>query len=225
MHTRDVTAEAFDAVLFDMDGTLVSSIASVERSWARLVVEQGAPRERLIPFGYHGVPGRDIIAELFADRSEQERAELLAWVSALELADATSIEVLAGAQDALAVLAPAGRCAVVTSSGRALAAARLTAVDLPAVSTVVSADDVTAGKPDPEPYLAGARILGVRPERCLVVEDTDAGVRSGRDAGAAVIGLRTTEPDGPAGDPDLVVADLAAVRWTVGPDGVRVALR
>lgn len=219
---RDVLAETFDAVLFDMDGTLISSTGSVERCWLRLAEEFGMPTGPMSPFAFHGVPARAIIDDLLADRPQEVRDAALARVVELEIADVAGIEVLPGAADALAVLAPAGRCAVVTSCGSALAAARFGAVDLVAPPRTVTADDVARGKPDPEPYLRGAAALGVDVRRCLVVEDAESGVRSGRAAGAATLALRTTHAAGPGGGADLVVADLGAVRFAVHPDGVRV---
>lgn len=218
---RDVLTEVFDAVLFDMDGTLISSTRSVERCWLRLAAEYGMPTADLAPFRYHGVPARDILDLLLADRPADERAAALARVVELEVADTDGIEVLPGAVAALAALAGAGRGAVVTSCGARLASARVGAVGLPAPATVVTADDVERGKPDPEPYRTGAQRLGVDVRRCLVVEDAESGVRSGRAAGAATLALRTTEPEGPAGA-DLVVDDLAGVRFEVTGAGVRV---
>ncbi|MET0435431.1 MAG: HAD-IA family hydrolase [Cellulomonas sp.] len=223
---RDVLDEVFDAVLFDMDGTLISSTRSVERCWLRLADEFGMPTDDLSPFRYHGVPARDILDLLLADRDAAERASALARVVELEVSDTEGIEVLPGAVEALAALGAvggaAGRAAVVTSCGSRLAAARIAAVALPAPATVVTADDVERGKPDPEPYRAGAARLGVDVRRCLVVEDAESGIRSGRAAGAAVLAVRTTEAEGPGGGADLVVDDLSKVRFEVTGAGVRV---
>lgn len=180
------------------------------------------PTERLAPFAFHGVPARDIIDTLLPDADAAGRAAALDRVVELEVADTEGIEVLRGAAEALAVLAPAGRCAVVTSCGTRLAAARSGAVALAVPRVVVTADDVDRGKPDPQPYLLGAERLGADVRRCLVVEDAESGVRSGRAAGAATLALRTTDPEGPGGGPDLVVADLSEVRFVVSADGVRV---
>jgi sugar-phosphatase len=184
------------------------------------------PTDDLAPFRFHGVPGRDIVALLLPDGDAAERAAALDRIVDLEVADTEGIEVLPGAAEALAALSgsgdAAGRAAVVTSCGARLAAARIAAVGLPAPATVLTADDVERGKPDPEPYRAGAARLGVDVRRCLVVEDAESGVRSGRAAGAAVLALRTTEPEGPGGGADLVVDDLSAVRFEVTDAGVRV---
>lgn len=222
---RDVWGEVFDAVLFDMDGTLISSTGAVERCWLRLAEEFAIPRATLSPFAHHGVPARDLLDDLLADRDPVERAAALDRVVELEIADTDGIETLPGAAEALRALAPAGRCAIVTSCSTPLAAARFGAADLPTPPHTVTADDVTRGKPDPAPYLLGAARLGVDARRCLVVEDATSGVRSGLAAGAATLGVRTSDPDGPGGGADLVVDDLSRVRFVVGADGVRVLSR
>ncbi len=218
--SRDVLAETFDAVLFDMDGTLISSIASVERCWGRLAEEFAISASASGDFAFHGVPARDIIQTLLPDRTDEERAAALARIVELEVTDTEDIEMLPGAAAALAALG--ARAAIVTSCGQRLAAARLRAAALAVPAVVVTADDVTRGKPDPEPYARGAALLGVDPARCLVVEDAPAGVDSGRAAGAATLGLRTTAAGGPDVTADLVIGDLSAVRFVRSRRGVRV---
>jgi mannitol-1-/sugar-/sorbitol-6-phosphatase len=216
---RDVELEVFEAVLFDMDGTLLSSVAAVVRAWTTLAIELAIPPDR---FGdFHGMPARDLVERLLHDRTSQERRAALDRVTQLELDDLEGITVLPGAAEALAALVPAGRCAVVTSSARDLAHLRLRVTGLRPPAVVVSADDVARGKPDPEPFVQAAEALSADPARCLVVEDATAGARAGGGAGAAVVGLRTTSPDGPGGA-DLIVHDLASLRFEVGEAGVRV---
>ncbi|WP_307845042.1 HAD family hydrolase [Actinotalea solisilvae] len=208
----------FAGVLFDMDGTLISSVASVERSWATLAREHGVPAFSFDDF--HGVPARRILDTVLADRSARDRDLAYERILELELVDLEGIAVLPGALEALAVLAPRGLCAVVTSSTRDLAVARLGAAGLPVPAAIVTADDVVRGKPDAEPFVAGAARLGVDPAHCLVVEDAAAGVAAGRAAGATTVGLLTTTADLAA---DVVVADLAALQFSVDADGgVRV---
>jgi mannitol-1-/sugar-/sorbitol-6-phosphatase len=207
----------FDAVLFDMDGTLVDSTRSVQRSWLEWAGEYGVPLERLT--GWHGVPAKQIVATVVDDPARH--VEALARIEALEIEDAAGgILVLPGAVEALAAL-PAGRAAVVTSCTRLLAHARIEAAGLVAPGVVVTASDVTHGKPDPEPFVLGARRLGADPARCLVVEDAPAGLQAGRAAGAATLAVVTTHPAGDL-DADVVVPSLADVRFLTGPDGVRV---
>lgn len=208
----------YAAVLFDMDGTLVDSVDSVVRSWARLAAEFAIPAER---FGeFHGIPARALLDHLLPERSEAERRRALERVTELEIADVAGVSALPGATAALGALAGVGRCAVVTSSSRDLVAARLAASGLPVPVVVVTADDVRRGKPDPEPFLVAATRLRVDPARCLVVEDASTGIVAARAAGATAVGVRTTNPAIAA---DLVVADLDDLRFTAVPDGVRVA--
>jgi sugar-phosphatase len=214
--TSAVLRATFDAVLFDLDGTLVDSTASVRRSWLQWAGEYDVPIERLV--GWQGVPARQIVASVV---DEQVRERALARIEELEVEDAGGgIGILAGAAEALAALPP-GRAAIVTSCSAPLAAARIAATGLEAPAVVVTASDVAVGKPDPAPYALGARRLGVDPARCLVVEDAPAGLRSARSAGALTLSVRTTHPVAEL-DADLVVGTLADVRFVVGPDGVRV---
>jgi mannitol-1-/sugar-/sorbitol-6-phosphatase len=217
---RDVLAETFDAVLFDMDGTLLDSTASVVRSWTRWAGEFGVPMSALTSRSFHGVPARDIVATLLPG-GDLDTAH--ARIVELEVLDATDCTALPGAVPALA--AAAGRAAVVTSCSAPLAAARLAASGLAVPAVVVTADDVTRGKPHPEPFLAAAHRLGTDPHRCLVVEDAPAGLAAGAAAGCATLAVTTTHV---AGDlaADLVVGNLAEVVLSAddGP-GPTVGLR
>ena len=218
LHTP-LTDRTFAAVLFDMDGTLISSVGSVLRSWTRLAQEFQIPAER---FGeFHGIPARTLLDSLLADRPVSERERALRRVVELEVDDVDDIATLPGAADALAALTPTGRCAIVTSCGRDLAQARLRVAGVRVPDVVVTADDVVHGKPDPEPFRTGAQRLGVDVRRCLVVEDAPAGIAAGRAAGAATLALRTTL-GAQMVDGDLVVPDLGAVRFDVTPAGVRL---
>lgn len=214
-----LTDRTFAAVLFDMDGTLISSVASVVRSWSRLAEELAVPP---LQFGeLHGIPGRDLVQRLLPDRSPEQREQALRRVVEMEMDDTDDIEVLPGTVHALTTLAGTTRCAVVTSCGRDLAAARLRAAGVTVPAVVVTADDVRRGKPDPEPFRTGARLLDVDPRDCLVVEDAPAGLASARAAGCATLALATTMAADRL-DGDLVVRDLDAVRFDLMPDGVRV---
>ncbi|MFI2702272.1 HAD-IA family hydrolase [Cellulosimicrobium composti] len=211
----------FDAVLFDMDGTLIDSVPAVERSWRRWAAEHGLPDADEFQV-QHGTPARTLIAALLPEDRVEAAYDR---IHALELDDNEGVTILPGTRDALAALPPE-RSAIVTSCTRPLAAARMAASGLVAPSVVVTADDVAHGKPDPDPFLLGARRLGVDPRRCLVVEDAPAGVASGRAAGCAVLVVTGThsadELASASPAPDALAAGLAAVRFVVGPDGVRV---
>jgi mannitol-1-/sugar-/sorbitol-6-phosphatase len=204
------------AVLFDMDGTLVDSTPAVDRAWAtweeRWGVRLGVRASAL------GRPARDIVAE----RVPPERAEAAFLdIERLEVADTDGIVVLPGVRELLAAL-PGDRWAVATSCSAPLAAARLaaTAIEPP---VLVTASDTALGKPNPDPYLEAARRLGVDPHECLVVEDAVAGVRAGRAAGCAVLGVLGSVPAHEL-DADAVVPDLAAVHVERDGDLIRVVV-
>lgn len=182
-----------DAVLFDLDGTLVDSTGSVERNWRRLAEKMGVPFARISHL-IHGIPARQVIPMIDPDATPEWIDELSEFLLDGEASDTGDVIALPGAASALQEL-PTTRWAVVTSGSRRLATARLTAAGLPLPRTMITADDVTSGKPDPEPYLAGAAALGFPPSRCLVFEDAPPGVTSARAAGTRVIGLLTTHPD------------------------------
>lgn len=207
-----------EAVLFDMDGTVLSSLPVVLRSWRRLAEEFGAPVDVLGDHSaFHGVAARDIVALLLPDAGPDVQARALARIIELETADTDGVVPLPGAAAALTALA--GRSAIVTSSTSGLARVRLAVSGLPLPSVVVTADDVRRGKPDPEPFRLAAARLAAAPERCLVVEDAVAGITAGRVAGAATLGVRTT---GQQTGADVVVDDLAQVRFVVDGGRVRV---
>lgn len=201
----------FDAILFDMDGTLISSIEAVDRSWARWAVEHGFGADFRIA---HGTPARSLVESLVAP--EQVEAAL-ARVTEIEISDTDGVRVLPGAAELLASL-PRDRHAIVTSCTRDLAAVRIAATGIGAPDVVVTADDITRGKPDPEPFRRGAELLGVAPERCLVVEDAPAGLASGRSAGCATLAVAGTHTLDEL-DADAHAPGVSAVAVRVNPDG------
>jgi len=209
------------ALLFDNDGTLVSSYGSVVRCWTRWAAEYGITAERYQGVELHGRTAAEIIGDLLpVDLVPQA----VARVEQLEVADVADggTRPLPGTLEFLDSL-PADRWAVVTSATRRLAEARLEAAGIRPKS-LVSADDVTHGKPDPEPYLLAARQLGVDPAHCVVFEDAPAGLRAGRAAGMATVALATTHRADEL-DADLVVDNLAALSALVSDAGVTISVR
>ncbi|MCX4760685.1 HAD family hydrolase [Streptomyces sp. NBC_01275] len=209
------------ALLFDNDGTLVSTLASVQRCWTAWAREYGVTAEDFARVELHGRPAVEIVADLLPARLI---AEAVARVEQLEVDDVPhgGVELLPGTRDFLDTL-PADRWAVVTSATRRLGEARLEAVGI-RPKTLVTADDVTRGKPDPEPYLLAARELGVDPARCVVFEDAPAGLQAGRAAGMTTVALATTHQAREL-DADLVVNDLSALSALVTAGGVEISVR
>ncbi len=206
----------FAAVIFDMDGTLIDSTPAVMRSWTKWAIEHGITPEDLLD--HHGVPAAGVVAAVLpAERYDSA----LARINELEMNDMEEIAFMPGAREALDAMAAAPR-AIATSCTRPLATARLALTGIAPPDVLVTADDVARGKPNPDPFLAAARGLGVDPTDCLVVEDAPAGVQAARAAGCAALAVATTVAAAELGAADLVVPDLSAVRFVPGTDGVRL---
>ena len=211
----------FTGVLLDLDGTLIDSIAAVERSWVQWCGEYGVDPVRLL--GFHGIPAAGVIETLLP---EGDRVAAFERIRDLEVADVDDIVVLPGAAALLATLADGGvPTAIVTSGTRDLAEARIEATGLTHPPVVVTASDVERGKPWPDPWLEGARRLGVDPAECLVVEDAVAGLRAGRAAGCrALVAVLGTTPQAEL-EPvaDLVVPDLTHLTTSIEGGRLSVA--
>ncbi|MDH3036996.1 HAD family hydrolase [Streptomyces sp. TRM75561] len=209
------------ALLFDNDGTLVSSLDSVNRCWTRWAVEYGLTAEDFARIGLHGRPAAEIAADLLPAHVVPQAVARIEDLEVEDVADG-GVGLLPGTKEFLAGL-PAERWAVVTSATRRLAEARLGAVGI-LPKTLVAADDITRGKPDPEPYLLAARKLGVDPADCVVFEDAPAGLQAGRAAGMTTVALATTHRAEEL-TADLVVKDLSALSALVTEAGIEIAAR
>ena len=179
---------SFGAFLFDMDGTILSSIAAAERVWAAWARKFDLDVETFLPT-IHGVRARETIRALGIPDIDIE-AEIEALTLA-EMEDVEGIEAIAGAADFLASLPPE-RWAIVTSAPRALAARRLEAAGISFPPLMVAGEDVENGKPAPDCFILAARKLGQRPEDCLVFEDAIAGIQSAEAAGMSVAVITAT---------------------------------
>lgn len=179
---------AFGAFLFDMDGTILSSIAATERVWSSWARRHKLDLETFLPT-IHGVRASETIARLNLPGVDiQAEADLLLQA---ELEDVEGIVPIDGAIAFLASL-PADRWAVVTSAPRELAKRRLGAAGLPLPPLMVAGEDVKRGKPAPDCFLLAAERLGQKPEDCLVFEDAVAGIRAAEAAGMAVAVVTAT---------------------------------
>jgi sugar-phosphatase len=196
-----------EAVLFDMDGTLVDSDAAVERAWRTWAAEYGVEPAAVLAVA-HGAPAERTVRLVRPDLTEAGVTEAATRQLALQYDDLSDVVPTPGALELLAALRLPW--AVVTSADVRLAKARLGAAGIEA-PLLVTVEDVRVGKPDPEGYLRAAELLGVAPEHCLVVEDAEVGVTAGRAAGAQVAALKGVQGDLPI--PDLVaLAPLLTTR-------------
>jgi len=183
-HMKEVSCAA---LLFDLDGVLINSTPAVARVWRQWAVEHGFNPEEVVARA-HGRPSLTTVREYLphADHEMENRE-----VERREIEDLEGVIPLPGALDLLASL-PHDRWTIVTSCTRALAEVRIQAAGLPLPRKMITSNDIQRGKPDPEPYLRGAAVLGFPAEQCVVLEDVPAGVRAGKSAGARVTAFTTT---------------------------------
>jgi sugar-phosphatase len=208
-----------DAILFDIDGTLVDSTAAVERTWRTWASRHSINADEILTV-CHGRRSEDTIADFMPAAG---RNAAVTELEQLELHDLTDVVALPAAQTLLTALA-AGRWAAVTSGSAALMTARLRAAALPIPRVLVAAENVSVGKPDPEGYIAAAVRLGVDVTRCLVIEDAPAGILAGRAAGAHVVAVTTSHNPTDLLAADVVIEDLRRVAVTESTDGLIVDL-
>jgi mannitol-1-/sugar-/sorbitol-6-phosphatase len=198
----------FAAVLTDLDGVLIDSMAATAAAWTRWGERHGLDGAA-IQAANHGVPARAVIAKHVPP--EAVAAEAAAVLEA-EVATADQVVPYAGAREVLACPV----VAVVTSCEAPLAHARMAAAGLAAPAVVVPADDVERGKPAPDAYLLAAERLGVDPAGCLVLEDAPAGVTAGKAAGMSVWAVSTTHDAHELTAADRVFGDLRALATALG---------
>jgi sugar-phosphatase len=204
----------FAAFLFDMDGTLLTSIKAAERVWGQWAASHGLDVAAFLPT-IHGKRTEETIRAL--NLSGVDPVAEAAFITRAEIEDVAGVEAIQGAHDFIAGL-PRARWAIVTSAPRALAQARIAAAGLPTPGVLVAAEDVERGKPAPDPFLLGAKKLGVEPADCLVFEDTQAGLQAARAAGMASIVVTVTHTH-PLETDVFGVLDYQDLRAVQTPDG------
>ncbi len=194
------------ALLFDNDGVLVDSEASVVSSWSRWAVDHDLDPAEVLA----AVPGRRAADTVALFVPADDVAASVEKIVRYELEDVAGTTAVPGVLDLVPQLDD-GAWAVVTSGVRELATARLRAAGVVPPPVLVAAEDVTAGKPDPQPYLTGAARLGLPPADLLVLEDSGSGIAAGLAAGCRVVGVGREALGTPA---DVVVRNLTGARWT-----------
>lgn len=175
-------------LLFDLDGVLVDSTPAVARVWSKWALAHGFDPGETVRKA-HGRPSLATIKELLpnaADTIAENEVVLRA-----EIEDTEGVVPLPGVYEFLSAI-PQDRWALVTSCAKPLAHVRLAAAGIRIPEKMITSDDVLRGKPDPEPYLKGAALLGFPASECVVFEDAPAGIRAGKSAGARVLALPTT---------------------------------
>lgn len=187
--TPPVFSKPFSALLFDMDGTILNSLAAAERVWGDWARSKGLDVEAFMPT-MHGSRGVDTIRRLGLPGVDPETEA--AGIERAEIDDVEGIVAIPGAVAFLKSLPPLS-WAIVTSAPILLAKRRMEAAGIPFPEIMVTAEDVSIGKPNPECYLLGAKRLGVNIADCLVFEDAPAGIQAGEAAGAEVLVITATQ--------------------------------
>lgn len=192
------------AALLDMDGTLVDSTAVVERLWLAWAAPHGLDPAEVLRV-IHGRQGHQSMAILLPERDHADNIRENAIMLANESADVDGVVEITGAAALLAALRPHPH-AIVTSADVALLTARMGAAGLTVPALAITAESVSASKPDPEGFLRAAEELGIAPADCIVFEDSGAGIQAAKAAGMRVVGVGRHAP---AHTPDVHVDDLS----------------
>jgi sugar-phosphatase len=204
-----------DGVLFDMDGTLVDSTVVVEQMWTEFAVAHGVHPPEVIDFA-HGRPSRDTITR-YAPHAFDEWNQRFIDGEHTRFSEVVEVPGAAVFVNSL----PRGSWALVTSALHMPARDRLRVIGIEPPDVVVAAEDVVQGKPHPEGYLAAAAGLGLDPARCVVFEDTDAGLTAGLAAGCSVVAVG----EKPGAGLELAgrIADFTSVTAKVTPHGIAIS--
>jgi len=205
---------AFGAFLFDMDGTVLNSIAAAERIWSAWAVRHGVNVETFLPT-IHGVRAIDTITRLNLPGVDAEAQA--AFITEAEIEDVEGIVEIPGAAAFLKSL-PADRWAMVTSAPRDLALRRMAAAGIPEPAVMITAEDVTAGKPDPAGYRLAAKRLGLEPADCLIFEDATVGIQAAEAAGAPLMIITTTHQH-PLETVHATIASYRDIALSIDSDG------
>ena len=210
--------------LFDLDGTLVDSLPAVERAWSNWGKRHGIDADEILNF-IHGKQAITSLRHFMRDSSEEEIQQEFRLLEKNEAEDTAGVTALPGACALLETLNELHiPWAIVTSGSMPVASARRQAAGLPLPAHFVTAERVKNGKPEPDAYLTGAELLGLKPSECVVLEDAPAGILSGLAAGCTVIAVNAPADTPRLAETALQLTSLTALRITKSADGVAEVL-
>jgi sugar-phosphatase len=205
------------AILFDLDGTLVDSAIRVQRLWVEWSKRHGIDTEYLLEV-MHGRRADETIRTVAPHLSLQDEFQAL---EAEEIADMDGVRPYPSAGELLGALSPR-QWAIVTSGTHRVAEARMRHVGLPRPEVFITADDVKIGKPAPDGYLLAASRLHVSPTQCVVIEDAPAGIQAGKSAGMKVIAVASTLPPEILSQADIAVRHLSEINLISTVQGIQI---
>ncbi|MFI5690079.1 HAD family hydrolase [Streptomyces sp. NPDC051636] len=211
-----------NAVLFDLDGTLIDSYPDAEDCWNEWAESVGLGDVfDLAPF--YGQKRADIIRTLLPHLSQRETEEQVEKVRLAERARVAKVVALPGAADVLAAL-PVERWGIVTSNDTEVAQARLLSAGLPVPEVIVSADHVVHPKPHPEGFLLGARKLGFEPDSVVGIDDSPIGVTAAREAGMTAVAVRFRHGVSALSNAHVIADGVGAIDFSVQPGGITLSI-
>jgi sugar-phosphatase len=218
----DVPVIAAKAVVFDLDGVLADSTHAVDKSWEVWSKRHGVDPHKSIEIGH----GRTTIESIRIIAPHLDERAAFREMEELEASFMDTVVPVNGAPQTVRYLIERDiPWAVATSTSRNLAVPRLQRAQIPPPHVLITADDVTSGKPDPQPYQKAAEALGAVPWECVVFEDAAAGILAARRAGARVFaidaGAHATLADASASDFADVEVDVEDGRVTLMPSPSR----
>jgi sugar-phosphatase len=202
------------AVLFDMDGVLISSTGSDERSWIRWATAHGMQET----FSVRSTHGRRSVDTIRALRPDLDPVVETRRLEDFDAEDGAGLAILPGVLDLLTGLSPS-QWSIVTSASERVMRNRLNVLGVPTPPKIVTAEMVSQGKPNPEPYQLGATLLGVTPADCLVIEDSPSGIRAGKQAGCRVLAVVSSHLPEELSEADWIVNSLEDIQVNPSDNG------
>ncbi len=200
-----------DAILFDLDGVLLDSTECIKNTWKMWGEQHGIPLETIMAVA-HGRRAVETIQLVAPHLSAEDEAKPLSdW----EAVNTEGVYVIEGALPLVSGLPPDG-WAIVTSGTKGIAVARLRCTGLPIPDIMITADDVVNGKPDPEPYLAASNLMQISADRCVVIEDSPAGIEAAHTAGMHAVAVAFTHPRHELLMADAIAENISDIQITDG---------
>lgn len=203
---------AAKALLLDLDGTLVDSSTAVESAWRWAAEQLGVPFSQIAPY-VHGIPADHALELAIPGIDGPTKSRLAGEILTRQAESSAAVVPMPGALRLLERL-PSGSWAVVTSGSVRLAESSIHKAGLPEPPILITADDVQAGKPDPEPFMRAMGVLDVSSDECIVIEDSPHGIASGLAAGVRVLAVGTTFPPHLLEEADWLIPNLEKITVT-----------
>jgi sugar-phosphatase len=208
------------AILFDLDGTLIESTFYIERLWHAWGLRHGVSPQYMTEV-LHGRRAVEIIHTVAPHLSV---ADEIYTIETNEIIGMDGMRAYPGARELLNAL-PRMQWAIVTSGSMRVATARLNYAQLPTPDVFVTADDVAHGKPAPDAFLLAAKRLNIDPANCIVCEDSPAGIQAAKAAGMKTIAIASTCPSEMLWQADVIAQQFADIQASFAGDQLHIHIK